>query len=54
MPTSDPADRIEADFGETPVVTREPVAFDPYRETVRLLGEMVALLERVIDENGAK
>lgn len=51
---TDPADRIEVDFGEATGVTREPIAFDPYRETVRLLGDMVALLERVIDESGVK
>lgn len=53
MTMTDFDDRIDADFRASDA-TSEPAEFNPYRETLRIIDRMIALMDRIIDENGTK
>lgn len=50
---TDIGDRIDVDFA-LPESAIDPREFNPYRETLRVCDRILALLERVIEENGTK
>lgn len=50
---TDVDDRIDADF-TVPETTITPREFNPYRESLKIIDRMLALMDRIIDENGVK
>lgn len=59
------ADRIDADFGDSDGIdadftpdpvgpTPEPVEYSPYRQLLDVIERCLALIDRVIEENGIR